>query len=59
MKGHNNTLKYILENGILSKATIEENIEMDDALYLKMHTNEVWQGKDGNFSNFLISKNNQ
>jgi hypothetical protein len=32
MKGNNNTLKYILENGILSKATIEENIEMDDAL---------------------------
>lgn len=40
-------LKYILEHGILDSAAIEESIAMDNALYLRMHTNEVWKGKDG------------
>lgn len=47
-------LRFALDNGIIDLATIESEIEdMERESILKMHTNNVWQGKNGKWYTYL------
>lgn len=41
-------LSYVLDNGIINRATIEEQMHMkENDIYLSMHKHKIWQGNDG------------
>lgn len=41
-------LKYVLDNGIINRATIEEQMHMkENDIYLRMHNHKIWRGNDG------------
>lgn len=41
-------LKYVLDNGIINRTTIEECMRMkENDIYLKMHKHKIWKGNDG------------
>lgn len=50
-------LRYVLDRGIISSATIEECMRMkENDIYLKMHKYAIWEGKDGFWKTKLPSK---
>ena len=50
-------LRYIFDNGIISRATIEQCMHMKETdIYLSMHKYAIWQGKDGFWKTKLPSK---
>ena len=47
-------LKYALDSGIIDLRVIEEQVEMNERKkYLEMHSNEIWQGKNGKWYTYL------
>lgn len=47
-------LKYAIENGIIDRSTIQNNIEMNEKKkYLQMHDHNIWQGKDGKYYTYI------
>lgn len=43
-------LQYLVDNGMISSINLVQNGDMD---YLKMHSYEIWQGKDGRWCTYL------
>ena len=53
-------LNYAIENGIISRDTIQEKIEMNERKrYLEQHNYEVWKGKDERYYTYLPDKHSK
>ena len=47
-------LKYAVENGIIDTALLQEKIELQKREeFLKKHSYNIWQGKDGKWRTYL------
>lgn len=50
-------LQFALDNGIIDRTTIENQIEMmQREKYLEMHDQDIWQAQDGRWKTYLKSK---
>lgn len=50
-------LNYAIENGIISRDNIQEQIEMNERKrYLEQHNYEIWKGKDERYYTYLPDK---
>ena len=49
-------LQFALDNGIIDRTTIENQIEMmQREKYLEMHDQDIWQAQDGRWKTYLKS----
>ena len=47
-------LNFAVQNGIIDLNDVQDKIRMNERQkYLKMHENEIWQGKDGKWRTYL------